>query len=121
LWLVVRKGRIIRKNLEDELLLGNLTLQELELVTSPVARMRATFSWGGKPGRDFVDTACRLSLSKWHAGRASRARKATVSADFVVPLRQDLHRLRAAMSQALRRQLPQPQPWSPNQGPFRAR
>ncbi len=121
LWLVVRKGRIIRKNLEDELLLGNLTLQELELVTSPIARMRATFSWGGKPGRDFVDTACRLSLSKWHAGRASRARKATVSADFVVPLRQDLHRLRAAMSQALRRQLPQPQPWSPNQGPFRSR
>jgi RsiW-degrading membrane proteinase PrsW (M82 family) len=121
LWLVVRKGRIIRKNLEDELLLGNLTLQELELVTSPVGRLRATFSWGGKPGRDFVDTACRLSLSKWHAGRASRARKATVSADFVVPLRQDLHRLRAAMSQSLRRQLPQPQPWSPNQGPFRPR
>ncbi len=119
LWLVVRKGRIIRKNLEDELLLGNMTLQELELVTSPVAHIRATFSWGGAPGRAFVDAACRLALSKWHAGRATRARKATVSADFVAPLRQDLHKLREAMSKSLNRQLPQPQAWSPNQAPRR--
>lgn len=119
LWLVVRKGRIIRKNLEDELLLGNMTLQELELVTSPVAHMRATFSWGGAPGRAFVDAASRLALSKWHAGRATRARKATVSADFVAPLRQDLHKHRAAMSKSLGRQLPQPVPWTPGQGPLR--
>ena len=119
LWLVVRKGKIIRAHLEDEVLMGNLTPQELLLVTSPIARIKATFSWGGAAGRKFVDAACRLSLSKWHAGRATRARKATVSADFVVPLRQDLHKLRAEMSHALRRQLPLPQAWSPNQGPFR--
>ena len=119
LWLVMRKGKIIRANLEDEVLMGNLTPEELLLVTSPIARMKASMSWGGAPGRKFVDAACRLSLSKWHAGRASRARKATISADFVVPLRQDLHKLRAEMSQALRRQLPQPQAWSPSQGPFR--
>ena len=117
-WLVSRKGKIIRKHLEDELLMGNLTLQELDLVTSPIGRIRATFSWGGAVGREFVDAACRLSLSKWHSGRATRSRKATVSVDFVVPLRQDLHRLRAAMSQKLGRQLPQPQPWTPGQ-PFR--
>jgi len=119
IWLVSRKGKIIRANLEDEVLLGNITPQELLLVTSPIAHMKATFSWGGAPGRKFVDAAARLALSKWHAGRASRARKATISADFVVPLRQDLHKYRAAMSQALRRQLPQPQPWQPGQpAPF---
>lgn len=119
LWLVMRKGKIIRSNLEDEVLLGNLTPQELLLVTSPIAHIKATFSWGGAPGRRFVDAAARLALSKWHTGRATRARKATISADFVVPLRQDLAKYRAEMSQSLRRQLPQPQPWSPNQGPFR--
>lgn len=116
-WLVARKGKIIRANLEDEVLLGNITPQELLLVTSPIAHIKATFSWGGAPGRKFVDAAARLALSKWHAGRASRARKATISADFVVPLRQDLHKLRGLMSQALRRQLPQPQPWQPGQAP----
>ncbi|MFO0640962.1 MAG: PrsW family intramembrane metalloprotease [Polyangiaceae bacterium] len=119
LWLVMRKGKIIRSNLEDEVLLGNLTPQELLLVTSPIAHIKATFSWGGAPGRRFVDAAARLALSKWHTGRATRARKATISADFVVPLRQDLAKYRGEMSQSLRRQLPQPQPWSPNQGPFR--
>jgi protease PrsW len=111
LFLVKRKGKIIREHLRDEVLMGNLTPWELELVTSPVARIRATFSFGGSAGRKFVDAAARLALSKWHTGRATQGRKLTVSADMIFPLRQELHKLRAAVSQALRRPVQQPQPW----------
>ncbi len=121
IWLVVRKGRIIRAHLQDEVLLGNLTRQELELVCSPFASWRATWSWGGAAGRRFVRTATRLALSKWHAGRAMAGRQRTVSADWIVPLRQELFALRAAMAQALARPLPMPQAWVPGpafgQGP----
>lgn len=112
-WLVRRKGKIIRKNLEDEVLMGYLTMQELDLVTSPIGWWKATFSWGGAAGRRFIDAAARLALSKWHSARATRAKKATISADFVVPLRQDLAKFRAEVSQALGRQVPQPQAWRP--------
>lgn len=115
--LVVRKGRIIKQHLQDEVLLGNLTPQELELVSSAWAHWRATFSFGGSLGRQFVTAAARLGLSKWHAGRAAKGRSRTISADFVVPLRQDLHRLRGEISRKLGRTLPQPQPWQPPQGP----
>jgi RsiW-degrading membrane proteinase PrsW (M82 family) len=115
IWLVVRKGRIIRAHLQDEVLIGNLTPQELELVCSPVSGWRATFSWGGAPGRKFVRTAARLGLSKWHAGRAAAGRKMTVSADWIVPLRHELFELRNAMSRALSRPLPMPRPWQPPQ------
>lgn len=115
--LVVRKGRIIKQHLQDEVLLGNLTPQELDLVSSAWAHWRATFSFGGSLGRQFVTTAARLGLSKWHAGRAVMGRSRTVSADFVVPLRQDLHRLRGEISRKLGYQVPQPQPWQPPPGP----
>jgi RsiW-degrading membrane proteinase PrsW (M82 family) len=115
--LVARKGKIIRQHLQDEVLLGNLTPQELDMVCSAWAHWRATFAFGGSLGRRFVSAAARLGLSKWHAGRAARGRAQTVSADFVVPLRQELHRLRAEISRKLGRMLPQPQPWSPPQGP----
>jgi len=115
-YLVRRKGKIIRKHLEDEVLMGMLTVPELDLVTSPINWWK-TGSWGGAPARKFVEAAARLSLSKWHAGRASRSRKLTVSADFVVPLRQDLAKYRAEMSRALGRQLPQPQAWTPGSPP----
>ncbi len=39
IWLVVRKGKIIRMHLQDEVLLGTLTPQELALVTSAVGGM----------------------------------------------------------------------------------
>jgi protease PrsW len=121
IWLVVRKGRIIRAHLQDEVLLGNLTRQELELVCSPFASWRATWGWGGAAGRRFVRTAARLALSKWHAGRAMAGRQRTVSTDWIVPLRQELFALRAAMAQALARPLPMPQAWVPGpalgQGP----
>lgn len=116
-WLVKRKGRIIRDFLKDEVLMGNLTAWELELVTSPIARLRATFSYGGAAGRKFIDAAARLALSKWHTNRATQGRKLTVSADMIFPLRQDLHRLRAEVARAMGKPVAQPQAWSPNQAP----
>jgi protease PrsW len=116
IYLVIRKGRIIRDHLRDEVRVGNLTPHELELVTSPIGRIRATFSFGGAAGRRFIDAAARLALSKWHTGRATQGRKLTVSADMIFPLRQELARLRAEVSRALGRPVPQPQPWLPTQG-----
>jgi RsiW-degrading membrane proteinase PrsW (M82 family) len=113
IWLVVRKGRIIRAHLADEVLIGNLTREELELVCSAFGGMRASFSWGGKAGRHFVRTGARLGLSKWHAGRAMAGQKRTVSADFIVPLRHELFQLRSEMGRALGRPLPMPQAWRP--------
>ena len=113
IWLVGRKGRIIRDHLKDEVLMGNLTVNELALVTSPLARVKATMNYGGAAGRKFVDAAARLALSKWHTGRATQGRKLTVSADMIFPLRQELHKLRAEVSRALGRQVEQPRPWQP--------
>jgi RsiW-degrading membrane proteinase PrsW (M82 family) len=120
IWLVIRKGRIIRMHLQDEVLLGTLTREEFALVTSPWAGLRASFRWGGSAGRRFVRAAARLGLSKWHAGRAMKGKQQTVSAGWIVPLRQELFELRNAMSRALGRPLPQPQPWvagAPQQDP----
>jgi hypothetical protein len=113
IYLVIRKGRIIRDHLKDEVLMGNMTLWELQLVTSPVGRWRATFGWGGSAGRRFIDAAARLALSKWHTGRATQGRKLTVSADMIFPLRQELAKLRAEVSRSMGRPVPQPQPWTP--------
>jgi len=113
IWLVVRKGRIIRDHLKDEVLMGNLTANELALVISPFARLKATTSFGGAAGRKFVDAAARLALSKWHTGRATQGRKLTVSSDMIFPLRQELHKLRAEVSRALGRPVEQPRPWQP--------
>jgi hypothetical protein len=97
--LVRREGQIIRKHLQDEVLLGNLTREEMELVCSPIGRIRALFSKSGFKGRRFVDAASRLALSKWHAARAMQGRKQTISADFIVPLRQELQKLRWEIQQ----------------------
>ena len=115
IWLVKRKGKIIHDHLRDEVLMGNLTPWELTLITSPVGRMKATFNYGGSAGRKFIDAAARLALSKWHTGRATQGRKLTVSADMILPLRQDLHRLRAEVSKAMGKQVEQPRPWTPPQ------
>jgi protease PrsW len=115
IYLVIRKGRIIRDHLKDEVLMGNMTPWELALVTSPVGRIRATFSYGGGAGRRFIDAAARLALSKWHTGRATQGRKLTVSADMIFPLRQELTKLRAEVSRSMGRPVQQPQPWMPGQ------
>jgi RsiW-degrading membrane proteinase PrsW (M82 family) len=113
IWLVARKGRIIRMHLQDEVLLGTLTRDELNLVCSPWGGLRATFGWGGSHGRKFVRTAARLGLSKWHTGRAMKGRKMTVSADWIVPLRQELAELRTAVGRSMGRAVPLPQAWTP--------
>jgi RsiW-degrading membrane proteinase PrsW (M82 family) len=97
--LVIRKGRVIRDNLKDEVLIGNLTQEEVDLITSPVGRIRATFSWRGSAGRAFIKAGARLALSKWHTARAMKGQKRTISADFIVPLRQELMALRHQMMQ----------------------
>ena len=95
--LVVRKGRVIRDHLKDEVLLGHITAQELDLVTSPFGRLTCTFSWRGAAGRDFIAAAAKLGLSKWHTARAMKGQKRTISADFIAPLRSKMKQHRAAM------------------------
>jgi protease PrsW len=92
--LVYRKGKTIRTFLKDEVLLGNLSQEEVDFICSPVGRLRCTLSWRGKPGRDFIGAGARLALSKWHTARALRGSKRTVSADFIVPMRNEIKRLR---------------------------
>jgi hypothetical protein len=111
--LVRRKGRIIRENLKDEVLMGYLTPYELDLATSAFGTLSATFRFGGAAGRDFIRAAARLGLSKWHTFRADKERKATVSAEWIVPLRQELAVLRARVAHSLGRPVEQPQPWVP--------
>jgi protease PrsW len=112
MWLVARKGKIIRNHLQDEVLLGTITKEELELVCSPFGGLRATFGWGGSAGRKFVKTVARLGLSKWHTGRAMQGNMRTVSADWIVPLRQEIAERRMDVSRAMGRPLPQPQAWT---------
>lgn len=111
--MVKRKGKIIFDHLKDEVLMGNMTMHELQLVTATFPRMKATFQFGGAAGRRFVDAAARLALSKWHTGRATQGRKLTVSADMIFPLRQELGRLRMEVARALGRPVPMPAPWQP--------
>ncbi|HKQ71362.1 MAG TPA: PrsW family intramembrane metalloprotease, partial [Polyangiaceae bacterium] len=112
-WLVVRKGRIIRQNLTDEVLMGTLTQQELNLICSPIGRLRATFGHGGAVGRRFVAHGARLGLCKWHAARAMKGKKETISIGFIVPLRQELSRLRYDMLRKMARSPTQAPVWSP--------
>ena len=117
LWLVARKGRIIRDNLRDEVLLGYLSAAELELIASPIGRLRATMSHGAV-GREFVAAATRLGLSKWHTARALKGQNRTVSADWIAPLRGELGELRQQIWQKTGKPLvqgPPPQVWRPPQ------
>ncbi len=111
--LVRRKGRIIRDNLKDEVLLGFLTPYELELATSAFGSLKATFNYGGSAGRAFVGAAAKLGLSKWHTARATKNREATVSEEYIVPLRQELTKLRARVERSLGRPVEKPRVWLP--------
>jgi len=115
IWLVARKGKIIRDHLKDEVLLGFLSAAELDLVASPVGRFKAGMSHGAL-GREFVAAATRLGLSKWHTARAMRGQKRTVSADWIVPLRTELTDLRGRIVATIGKPLvagPGPQVWQP--------
>jgi protease PrsW len=95
--LVAREGRIMKKYLEDEVMMGFLLPKELALVTSPFGRLKALMGGGGLTGRKFVDVASRLALTKWHTAIAMKGNKRTLSIDFVAPLRQELFALRSQL------------------------
>jgi protease PrsW len=101
-WLVVRKGRIIRDNLTDEVHAGWLSGQELSLICSPFAQTRARFSHGGALTRKFVAQGARLGLCKWHAARAMKNRTETISLGMIAPIRQELARLRGEIQMQTR-------------------
>lgn len=96
--LVAREGRIIREHLKDEVLMGTISQEELDLVCSPFGRLQCTFGWRGSAGREFIRTAAKLALAKWHAGRAMKGQKRTISIDFIGPLRQEMGQSRAEMN-----------------------
>ena len=96
--LVWQKGKTIKKFLRDEVLVGTITQEEFNLITSYGGRLRARLSWRGAAGAEFVQAGARLALSKWHTTNAMKGQKKTISADFIVPLRQDLARLRNQMN-----------------------
>jgi AraC-like DNA-binding protein len=97
--LVVRRSRIIRHFLEDEIHIGNLSRADVQRVCHPLGLFRARLQQGAV-GVEFLRTAARLALSKWHFTRASRAQQETLSADFIVPLRQQLARQRSQLQGA---------------------
>lgn len=88
IWLVVREGRTLRKNLEDEVLMGNMSKEDLDLICSPIGRFRAKFR--GKGASEMVKAGIRLGMAKWHAARAMKGQKQTLSIQSIVPLRQEL-------------------------------
>jgi hypothetical protein len=63
-----------------------------------VGRLKCTFSWRGATGRNFIRAAARLALSKWHTARAMKGQKRTISADFIVPLREEMRTLRQQLA-----------------------
>lgn len=98
--LVLRRGRIIREHLQDEVLMGFLSAQELALVSSAFGQMRARFGPHGALRMQLVAAAARLALSKWHAIRALQGNNRTMSFDFIAPLRARIASLRAQMGEA---------------------
>jgi RsiW-degrading membrane proteinase PrsW (M82 family) len=106
--LVIRKGRIIRSNLIDEVHAGWLSPHELDLICSPFASLRARLSSGGPLARSFVAHGARLGLCKWHAARAMKNKTETISIGMIAPLRQELARLRGEMQMQLARRAPPP-------------
>jgi RsiW-degrading membrane proteinase PrsW (M82 family) len=94
IWLVARRGRIIRAHLVDEVALGHLTKAELDIVVSAFGGLVAYWRKGSL-GVEFVRAVARLALSKWHTARAMRGKQMTVSMDFIAPLRRRIRELRA--------------------------
>lgn len=95
--LVRRKRDIIRTYLRDEVALGTLTAEEVELVTSAFGRGKAKRSWRGEKGEALVRAAARLALKKWHTVRALEGKTRTISAEFIGPLRAEIIALRAEL------------------------
>ncbi|MEO8182108.1 MAG: PrsW family glutamic-type intramembrane protease [Deltaproteobacteria bacterium] len=97
--LVVRRSRIIRHFLEDEIHMGNLSRADVRRVCQPFGLFQARLEQG-PAGVEFLRAAARLALSKWHFARAAKAKKLTLSADFIAPLRQQLAAYRKQVGRA---------------------
>lgn len=89
-----RRGQIIRAHLLDEVALGHLSQEELDIVASAFGGVTA-YMRKGSQGVEFVRAVARLALSKWHSARAMKEVKHTVSMDFIIPLRRKIKELRA--------------------------
>ncbi len=96
--LVRRRGRIIREFLQDEVALGHLSPQEVDLVASAFGLLKARSHWGAL-GVEYVRAMARLALSKWHTQRAQRSQMHTYSMEFIVPLRSRVQELRSQIRQ----------------------
>ncbi len=110
--LVRRKGRIVSAYLQDEVLYGSITEEELLLVGARFGRLVARIKFGA-PGARFVDAAAKLALCKWHTTCARHARQGTFSAHLIAPLRAELGVQRAAIGARLGREMPAPSRWVP--------
>ncbi len=97
LGLALRRGRIIRSFLEDEVALGTITREEFMLVGSAFGQFRARMGRNGAVRGELIQAAARLALSKWHAMRAMQGQTRTISMDFIGPLRDRIAALRAQM------------------------
>ena len=91
--LVRRRGRIIREYLQDEVALGHVTPEEVDIVCSSFGLMTMRMRHGSA-GVELVRAMARLALSKWHTVRAQNQDMSTVSMDFIVPLRQRIFELK---------------------------
>ena len=94
--LVRRFGAILRAHLLDEVALGTIDQDELDLVCSAFGVLRARLRHG-KNGEAFVRTTARLGLSKWHTARAMKGNNHTISMGFIGPLRERIARLKAEL------------------------
>ena len=107
IWLVVRKGRIIREHLQDEVLLGNLTREELDARLLAVRRAaRARSAGAARRGGASCGRGRGSGSASGTRGGRWQGRKRTVSADWIVPLRQELFELRSEIPRAWDARLP---------------
>jgi RsiW-degrading membrane proteinase PrsW (M82 family) len=100
--LVLRRGRIIRDHLQDEVLIGTISRDELALVGSAFGQFRARSGPQGRLRGELIAAAARLALSKWHATRAMKGQMRTISFDFIAPLRERIHHIRAELARGAR-------------------
>lgn len=104
--LSARQIRILRRHLAPEIARGTLRAEEVELVVSPFARLRATLSHGGIVGQDFVATAARLAFDEWQRERARCLGLPPPPAEPSEVLRRRLAELRARIERRASRRSP---------------
>ncbi len=98
LWrLAARRARILRSYLQDEVALGHLSAEEVDLVASSFGLQRARRRWGSE-GEELLRAAARLAMHKWHLSRAMAAQRSTLSGQLVGPLRQRVAELKARIA-----------------------